>query len=130
MIEQIVTWVNQQLAAYLRGQGWVVFYLDENIRHCRVNLDVRKLRPENHRTVEVCPGPHEGCWLALYQQQEHAAAGLGTDSVRAWDTDDLQKRAPRRKLTPAMEEALAYFAEHPHEMPADLLARLRKVLMR
>ena len=50
------------LARWLRRRGWVVFWLDEPARSCRLALD-------GVLGVRV-PGPHHGCWLALYEQQE------------------------------------------------------------
>ena len=46
----ISTTPNRWMAYWLRRQGWVVFYLDEQARHCGK--------------------PHDGCWLALYEQGE------------------------------------------------------------
>lgn len=48
------------LARWLRRRGWIVFWLDEPARFCAVDSGVDVFRP----------GPHEGCWLALYEQQE------------------------------------------------------------
>lgn len=47
----IRTTPNRWMAAYLRRQGWVVFYLEPQCRQC---------------------GPQDrgGCWLELYEQGE------------------------------------------------------------
>jgi hypothetical protein len=53
-MENIIVWfrnfskVHERLMAkYLEKRGWIVFYLDEQSRHCGYN--------------------NEGCWLRLYQ---------------------------------------------------------------
>ena len=44
-------WVDRWLARYLKRRGWVVFWLDEDARHC------------------IAPGH---CWLALYESERKA----------------------------------------------------------
>jgi len=47
-MSRILSYLNRQMAFYLRRHGWVVFYLEERHRHCRDGM----------------------CWLKLYQSEE------------------------------------------------------------
>lgn len=49
--QNVWSWPNRVMARYLRRRGWVVFYLDEQSRHCG-------------------EGKNLTCWLALYQDDE------------------------------------------------------------
>lgn len=51
----VTTTPNRWMAYWLRRQGWVCFYLDEQARQCA---------DDSHK--------HGGCWLALYQEGEAA----------------------------------------------------------
>jgi hypothetical protein len=57
--------LERRLARFLRSRGWIVFWLDEPARFCAVGQDP-------HGADCFRPGPHQGCWLALYVQQETA----------------------------------------------------------
>jgi len=61
MIEKVLVWLrnaksfqHRLMANYLRKRGWVVFYLEEQSRHCDSNC----------------------CWLKLYQEGEKDKALL------------------------------------------------------
>jgi len=54
--------IERALARYLERRGWIVVWLDEPVRFCAVDSGVDVFRP----------GPHQGCWLALYEQHRKA----------------------------------------------------------
>lgn len=44
-------WPERKAARYLRSRGWVVFYLDPQVRQCQL-------------------GQPDGCWLELYERSQ------------------------------------------------------------
>lgn len=57
--------VERLLARWLKRRGWVVFWLDEPARYCRVSDGVVSAKQEP-------VAAHQGCWLALYEAERKA----------------------------------------------------------
>lgn len=56
------------LAKFLRRRGWIVMWLDAPARFCAVER--QGYNPSAPLVPRFVPQAHEGCWLALYDQQE------------------------------------------------------------